>query len=195
MSRIRDAPAAAEFVQSRRMRSTHPAERRSRSGTMRKRKPPPADQGVSRDAWGKVHPVLDLHGLTGDEARRRTEQWLLDRQAERVRTVIVVTGRGLHSQGIPVIRNEVEHLLQMLKGTLVVRWESAGFGGSFQVELRRPPDTAPRPAPVPPLLREADLPLRRRAEEALWELGIDPTPALLEAEIRRILQEQAPDDD
>jgi hypothetical protein len=162
---------------------------------MRKRKPPPADQGVSREAWGKVHPVLDLHGLTGDEARRRTEQWLLDRQAERVRTVIVVTGRGLHSQGIPVIRNEVEHLLQLLKGTLVARWETAGFGGSFQVELRRPPDTAPRPAPVPPLLREADLPLRRRAEEALWELGIDPTPALLEAEIRRILREEASDDD
>jgi hypothetical protein len=162
---------------------------------MRKRKPPPADQGVSREAWGKVHPVLDLHGLTGDEARRRTEQWLLDRQAERVRTVIVVTGRGLHSQGIPVIRNEVEHLLQLLKGTLVVRWETAGFGGSFQVELRRPPDTTPRPPPEPPLLRQAGPALRRRAEEALWDLGIAPTPALLEAEIRRILSEGESDDD
>ncbi|HEU4881713.1 MAG TPA: Smr/MutS family protein [Longimicrobium sp.] len=162
---------------------------------MRKRKPPPADQGVSREAWGKVHPVLDLHGLTGDEARRRTEQWLLDRQAERVRTVIVVTGRGLHSQGIPVIRNEVEHLLQLLKGTLVARWEIAGFGGSFQVELRRPPEPDRRPPPVPPLVREADLSLRRRAEEALWDLGIDPTPALLEAEIRRILSEGASDDE
>jgi Smr domain len=162
---------------------------------MRKRKPPPADQGVTRESWGKVHPVLDLHGLTGDEARRRTEQWLLDRQAERVRTVVVVTGRGLHSQGIPVIRNEVEHLLQMLKGTLVVRWETAGFGGSFQVELRRPPEPDRRPPPVPPLVREAGLSLRRRAEEALWDLGIDPTPALLEAEIRRILQEEGGDDD
>ena len=161
---------------------------------MRKRKPPAADQRPSRDAWGKVHPVLDLHGLTGDEARRRTEQWFLDRQAERVRTVIVVTGRGLHTQGIPVIRNEVEHLLQMLKGTLVVRWESTHFGGGYQVELRPPPD-APRPAPVPPLLREADLALRRRAEEALWDLGIAPTPALLEAEIRRILSEGAADDE
>jgi hypothetical protein len=162
---------------------------------MRKRKPPPADQGVSREAWGKVHPVLDLHGLTGDEARRRTEQWLMDRQAERVRTVVVVTGRGLHSQGIPVIRNEVEHLLQLLKGTLVVRWESAGFGGSFRIELRRPPETDRRPPPEPRLLREADPALRRRAEEALWELGIDPTPALLEAEIRRILREGPADDE
>ena len=162
---------------------------------MRKRKPPPADNPVSREAWGKLHPVLDLHGLTGDEARRRTEQWLHDRQAERIRTVIVVTGRGLHSQGIPVVRNEVEHLLQLLKGTLVVRWESTAFGGGFQVELRRPPQPDRRPPPVPPLLREADPALRRRAEEALWELGIDPTPALLEAEIRRILQDHGAADE
>ncbi|HEY0018742.1 MAG TPA: Smr/MutS family protein [Longimicrobium sp.] len=157
---------------------------------MRKRKPP-ADQAASREAWGRVHPVLDLHGLTGDEARRRAEQWLRDRQAERVRTVMIVTGRGLHSQGIPVVRNEIEHLLALLKGTLVVRWESANFGGSFQIELRSPPpDTAPRAAPEPRLLREAPPALRLRAEEALWDLGIAPTPALLEAEIRRILDEE-----
>jgi Smr domain len=161
---------------------------------MRKRKPPPG-QGVSREAWGRVHPQLDLHGMTGEEARRRTEQWLRDRQAEGVRTVVVVTGRGLHSLGIPVVRNEVEHLLAGLKGTLVARWESAAAGGSFRVELRRPPpDSAPRVAP-PPLLSRADPALRRRAEEALWELGIDPTPPLLEAEIRRILNEDAPGDE
>jgi hypothetical protein len=157
---------------------------------MRKRKPPP-DQRASREAWGRVHPILDLHGMTGDEARRRTEQWLRDRQAERVRTVVVVTGRGLHSRGIPVVKNEIEHLLALLKGTLVVRWESTHFGGGYQIELRRPPpDAGPRPAPEPRLLREADPALRRRAEESLWELGIAPTPALIEAEIRRIMDEQ-----
>lgn len=156
---------------------------------MRKRKPPPG-QGVSREAWGRVHPVLDLHGMTGDEARRRTEQWLRDRQAERVRTVVVVTGRGLHSQGIPVIKNEIEHLLALLKGTLVARWEVTHFGGGYQVELRSPPpEPRTRPAPEPRLLREADPALRRRAEEALWELGIAPTPALIEVEIRRLLEE------
>ena len=158
---------------------------------MRKRKPPPG-QGVSREAWGRVHPILDLHGMTGDEARRRTEQWLRDRQAEGVRTVVVVTGRGLHSQGIPVVRNEIEHLLALLKGTLVVRWESTHFGGSYQVELRRPPpDPSPRPVAEPRLLREADPALRRRAEEALEELGVAPTPALIEVEIRRIMEEDA----
>lgn len=159
---------------------------------MRKRKPPPG-QGVSREVWGRVHPLLDLHGMTGDEARRRTEQWLRDRQAEGVRTVVVVTGRGLHSLGIPVVRNEVEDLLARLKGTLVAAWESTHAGGGFRVELRRPPpDAAPRPAPPPRLLASADPDLRRRAEEALWELGIDPTPPLLEAEIRRLMDEDAP---
>jgi hypothetical protein len=163
---------------------------------MRKRKPPPGE-GLSREAWGRVHPVLDLHGMTGDEARRRTEQWLRDRQAENVRTVVVVTGRGLHSQGIPVIRNEVDHLLALLKGTLVVRWESTHFGGGYRIELRRPPppDPSTRSAPVPRLLREADPALRRRAEEALWELGIAPTPELIEVEIRRLMEEDGADPD
>lgn len=162
---------------------------------MRKRKPPPG-QGVTREAWGRVHPVLDLHGLTGDQARRRAEEWLRERQAEGVRTVVIVTGRGLHSQGIPVVRNEIEHLLALLKGTLVARWETANLGGGFRVELRRPPpDPAPRAPDPPPLLRQADPALRLRAEEALWELGIAPTPALLEVEIRRLLREGAPGED
>ena len=157
-----------------------------------KRKPPRPREPVSREAWGRVHPVLDLHGLTGDEAARRTEQWLRDRQAEGVRTVYVVTGRGLHTRGIPVLRNEVEHLLTMLKGTLVARWDSAHTGGSFRVELRRPPVEPPRVSTREPrLLREAPPDVRHRAAEALAELGIDPTPALLEAEIRRILREEA----
>jgi hypothetical protein len=156
---------------------------------MPRKKRPPAG-GVSREAWGSVHPVLDLHGLTGDEARHRAEEWLRARQAENVRTVVVVTGRGLHSGGIPVVRNEVEHLLAVLKGTLVSRWSAENLGGSFRVELRRPARVpAPRPAPVPPLLREAEPALRLRAEEALADLGIASTPALLEAEIRRLLDE------
>jgi hypothetical protein len=157
---------------------------------VRKRNPPPADT-VSREAWGRVHPILDLHGMTGDQARQRAETWMRDRQAEGVRTVMIVTGRGLHSQGIPVVRNEVEHLLALLRGTLVVRWESAHFGGSFRVELRRPPKEPPRLSTrEPTLVRDAPPDVRLRAAEALAELGIASTPALLEAEIRRILAEE-----
>jgi hypothetical protein len=161
---------------------------------VRKRKPPPVD-APSREAWGRVHPILDLHGLTGAEASRRAELWIRDRQAEGVRTVIVVTGRGLHSQGIPVVRNEIEHLLAGLRGTLVVRWEPAHFGGSFRVELRRPPREPPRVSTrEPALVRDAPPDVRLRAAEALAELGIASTLALLEAEIRRILREENGED-
>jgi hypothetical protein len=137
--------------------------------------------------WGRVYPVLDLHGLTGDEAYRRTERWLRDRQEEGIRRVVVVTGRGLRSAGLPVLRAEVEHLLAGLRGTVVAGWEITHAGGSFRVELRRPPPSPSRGAPAAsPLLRQASPELRRRAEEALWELGVEPTPALLEAEIRRL---------
>ena len=151
---------------------------------------PNKKKGPSRNTWGKIHPVLDLHGYTGTEAGRKTEQWLRDRQAEGVRTVVVVTGRGLHSPWLPVLRREIEHLLQGLQGTLVASFGAEDFGGSFRVELRRPPPAAPPPPAEPALLREADPALRRRAEEALSDLGIAPTPALVEAEIKRILREQ-----
>lgn len=149
----------------------------------------PRGPGVSREAWGSVHPFLDLHGETGEGARRRTEAWLRDRYAERVRTVVVVTGRGLHSRGLPVLRGEVEDVLRSLKGTVVAGWTGVEGGGAFRVELRRPPSPPPGP---PPARRGTprDPELLRLAHEALWELGIDPTPALLDAEIQRILRER-----
>ncbi|HEU0012127.1 MAG TPA: Smr/MutS family protein [Longimicrobium sp.] len=156
---------------------------------MSRKKKPGQPSGAPREAWGKIHPLLDLHHMTGTEAIRKTEQWLRDRQAEGARTVIVVTGRGLRSPWLPVLRREIEHLLQGLKGTLVASFAAEDFGGSFRVELRRPPPAPPPPA-EPALLREADPALRRRAEEALYDLGIAPTPALVEAEIKRILRDE-----
>ena len=73
-------------------------------------------------AWGSVYPLLDLHGLTGDEAVRRASVWLRSQRDGGERTVVVVTGRGNRSTGVPVLRAEVEHLLDRLRGELVVRW-------------------------------------------------------------------------
>ncbi|HEU0053032.1 MAG TPA: Smr/MutS family protein, partial [Longimicrobium sp.] len=71
-----------------------------------------------------MHPLLDLHGLTGEEARHRAERWMRDRQAEGVRTVVLVTGRGNRSpRGIPVLLGEIEHLLEELAGALVSAFE------------------------------------------------------------------------
>jgi len=134
-----------------------------------------------------VHPQLDLHGLTGGEARVRAELWLRDHAARGERTVVVVTGRGNRSHGLPVLRGEVEDVLARLHGEVVTAWEHTDGGGGFRVTLRPARTHVSRPPPPDPVLREAAPELRRRAEEALDELGIAPTPALLAAEIRRIL--------
>lgn len=134
---------------------------------------------------GSIHPLLDLHGHTGEEARRLTARWLRDRQAAGELTVVVVTGRGNRSAGPPVLRAEIEHLLAGLAGSLVEGFEPVQGGGGFQVTVRRPPRT-PAPPADPTPLAGVDAELLRRAEEALWELGVAPTPALLRAEIRRL---------
>jgi len=140
---------------------------------------------------GSVYPTLDLHGLTGDEARASAERWLRARQGGGERTVVLVTGRGNRSPGgQPVLPGEIEHLLEGLTGTLVEAFDRTAGGGAFQVTLRRRSAVIRPRDPAAAGLREVDPSLRRRAEEALWELGIAPTPALVRAEVLRILAEE-----
>ncbi|HET6762709.1 MAG TPA: Smr/MutS family protein [Longimicrobiaceae bacterium] len=148
----------------------------------------PRGRGVPRDAWGAIHPMLDLHGERADEATRLAGRWLRARQHEGERTVVVITGRGVHSPGGgPVLLGEVEHLLRELRGTVVAAFALAPGGGGWRVELLRPPPSPSVSRAAPTLAERADAELRRRAEEALWELGVEPAPALLDAEIRRLL--------
>jgi hypothetical protein len=156
--------------------------------TRRRTRPPP------RLPWGEIHPTLDLHGHTANEAVRTCERWLGQQARTGVRTVRVITGRGRHSPGPPVLRGEIDALLSALRRTIVRRYELETGGGGFRVELRAEAVTMPsKPAPArrpPPRERPAGDPLRRRAEEALEELGITATPELIEAEIRRILRSE-----
>jgi hypothetical protein len=143
--------------------------------------------------WDAVYPTLDLHGHTADEAHERARRWLTERQAQGDRTVRIITGKGLHSAGLPVLPGTIEALLRSLRGTVVARSAPEPGGGVFRVELRAPvaPRRAPRPGrpapPVPDLSPEGEL--HRRAEETLWELGITPTPELIAAEVRRLRRE------
>jgi hypothetical protein len=153
----------------------------------RKRKPSIS----ARVPWDTLYPTLDLHGDTAEEARRRTERWLAEQQSLGVRIVRIVTGKGLHSVGPPVLRGEIEALLRSLRPSRVARFEAEPGGGVLRIELRRsaapqqPTGPRPQPKPDPP---SADAELHRRAEEALWDLGVQPTPELIAAEIRRLKQ-------
>jgi hypothetical protein len=160
----------------------------------RKRRP---RQPASHLPWDALYPTLDLHGHTADEARMRAERWLAEQREAGARVVRLITGRGKHSVGPPVLRGEIGALLDSLRGKAVAGYEVEPGGGALRVELRRlRPGRAPAPRPAPPKqARRGSLPesaeLRRRAEEALWDLGVQPTPELVEAEMRRILSRDA----
>lgn len=58
---------------------------------------------------GRIRPeaTLDLHGHTVREAEGELKSFLLDAAAQRRRCVLVVHGRGLHSDGVALVRDAV----------------------------------------------------------------------------------------
>jgi hypothetical protein len=151
----------------------------------RGRRPP----GASPLPWDRVYPTLDLHGHTAEEATRRADLWLREEQRGGIRTVRIVTGKGNRSRGLPVLPGEIEALLQSLQGSVVASWARQPGGGAYEVKLLRPRapqgGEAARPRPGTAMVLFDDPDLYRRAEEALWELGVQPTPELVRAEMRR----------
>ena len=69
---------------------------------------------------------LDCHGLTAAETERRLH-WFLDRaRYQALRTVRIITGRGLHSPNGPVLPEVVETELRLLQKNGQItgfRWE------------------------------------------------------------------------
>jgi hypothetical protein len=142
------------------------------------------------DPRGQLYPTLDLHGLTGDEARHVAERWLRAERAAGELAVRLITGRGKRSAGPPVLRGEIEALLHELTPGLVERFTLDTPGGAFLVHLNRHLPSPPQGPRGGRLSRRVPAELRRRAEESLAELGVSPTPELLDAEIRRLLAEE-----
>lgn len=70
---------------------------------------------------------LDLHGLTGQEAEAKVTNFLLTARQKGLRTVAVITGKGLHSKGLPVLRDLVEGMAKDMKAGREIRnyvWEN-----------------------------------------------------------------------
>lgn len=52
---------------------------------------------------------LDLHGLTREQAKLATERFIADARHRRLRCVLIVHGRGLHSEDqVPVLKGSVQ---------------------------------------------------------------------------------------
>lgn len=85
---------------------------------------------------------LDLHGLTIDEASAKVRFFLQDVGYQGLQTVLIITGKGLHSSDGPVLRQAMEALLHQERER-VLEWGLAprrfGGDGALVVFLRQVP--------------------------------------------------------
>ncbi len=88
----------------------------------------------------KPEDELDLHGLTVAEASVKIKFFLQDAIYQGFQTVLIITGKGLHSNDGPVLRLAMEKLLDQL-GEQVIEWGVApkryGGSGALVVFLRK----------------------------------------------------------
>jgi len=85
---------------------------------------------------------LDLHGFQCAEAIEKLRHFLQNGQHYGWLTVLVITGKGLHSEtGEPVLRNEVEQFLSGEGQKLIAEWGRApkqyGGDGALILFLRK----------------------------------------------------------
>ena len=134
---------------------------------------------------------------TAQEAVRRAEAWLRERQVAGATEVLVITGRGNSSEdGHSVVRESIVKLLRTLRRQGVVDDSTQHTPGSFVVALaptsrlwespRRKKD-APRPAsaaePVPGIEPATAVLLRELASRSLHALGVRDPAVFLEKEM------------
>jgi DNA-nicking Smr family endonuclease len=103
--------------------------------------------GIDKASWqrlrsGKLVPArtLDLHGRTAQRAFDALHAFLHSAQAEGVRCVEVITGRGV-AEGTGVIRRELPHWLNQpgLRGLVLgAAYPHAANPGAVRLLLRRP---------------------------------------------------------
>jgi DNA-nicking Smr family endonuclease len=91
---------------------------------------------------GTIRPdaKIDLHGMRRDEASHKARLFLENAAHHGLMTVLIITGKGNHSENGPVLRKEVERLLAQLHGC-VLEWGTAprryGGAGALAVFLRK----------------------------------------------------------
>jgi DNA-nicking Smr family endonuclease len=102
-----------------------------------------APRRIRQVARGQLKPEaeLDLHGLNAAEAVAKVRFFLQDTRFRGLETLLIITGKGLHSGDGPVLRQAVEKLLAQMH-ELVLEWGVAprryGGDGAVVVFLRRP---------------------------------------------------------
>ncbi|MGV1097945.1 Smr/MutS family protein [Thiovibrio sp. JS02] len=88
--------------------------------------PPPLSPQARRKNAPPPQEELDLHGCTAVEAQVKTENFLARASGLGLRTVLIITGKGLHSPDGPVLKDVIETQLKILQNEnrlLAYHWE------------------------------------------------------------------------
>ena len=95
------------------------------------------DSKIGED-YPQVQIELDLHGMSGNKAKFEIDKFINSSQNQRIRTVKIICGKGLHSKHQISVLPEVteQKLSELRKSGLVLNWKSEKGGGSFIVYLR-----------------------------------------------------------
>lgn len=86
-----------------------------------------------------VDAILDLHGLSVDAAKTAVESFLQRCLHEGVRVVLIIHGKGHHSQQTPILKNKLNHWLREINVVLAFcsAAPSHGSRGALYVLLKR----------------------------------------------------------
>lgn len=141
---------------------------------------------------------LRTHHPSREQAVRRAENWLRERQMSRAQEALVITGRGNNSpDGVSVVREAVVQLFASLRRRGVINEVIEHTPGSFVVtfaKLNAVRDAPPRsrnshelpprdPAALAALEPESRALLRLLAKRAIEELGVEAKPSFVEQEM------------
>lgn len=85
-----------------------------------------------------VEAILDLHGMTVEEARAEVEEFLQQCLRRKLKVVLVIHGKGKHSEA-PVLKNKLNNWLRTAKPVLAFCSAAATHGnrGALYILLRR----------------------------------------------------------
>lgn len=103
-------------------------------------KPAPEPRRMKQLRQGRISPEasLDLHGLTRAEVAGKLKHFIQDARYQGWQTVLVITGRGLHSQsGEAVLRQETEDVIRTICKKDIAEWGYAPqrYGGKGAIVL------------------------------------------------------------
>lgn len=81
---------------------------------------------------------IDLHGMTVEEALPAVERFLAESKSQGLKKVLIIHGKGCHSEGEPVLKKEVRLFLERspLAGAMGTPKAAQGGSGAVWVVLK-----------------------------------------------------------